>query len=303
MGNSTLAIFRMSVWFRYAVAIAGFALAIGATAPSWAQAIAPAPVNPQAAPAVESTPLEPSVTVERAAGAGITWSVVNRFRLFRGERDFRGHAEAAQGRAVLEAEHAVAAGRGGGGWARDMGGRLCLDRIGQIADQCVRDDVAENYLNPADHAIEVQLAGILPPAATCTWSFGPEGDAVPTTASAECGAPVRTRVPYGKPTKVTVDLTTPGEPVRRATADIAVRDLLIAGLGDSVASGDGNPDRPVALADEGFCFRRFLGPRRAEYFRPGRVGFSGARACDADNPPAATARSERARRSPPWITP
>jgi hypothetical protein len=67
----------MSVWFRYAVAIAGFALAICAAAPSWAQAITP-PVNPQAAPAVESTPLEPSVTVEPATGVGITWSVVNR---------------------------------------------------------------------------------------------------------------------------------------------------------------------------------------------------------------------------------
>ena len=50
-----------------------------------------------------------------------------------------------------------------------------------------------------------------------------------------------------------------------------MRDLLIAGLGDSIAAGEGNPDRPVALSDEGFCFRRFLaraqrvlpaGPRR-----------------------------------------
>jgi hypothetical protein len=75
----------------------------------------------------------------------------------------------------------------------------------------------------------------------------------------------------------------PGEPVRRASADIAVRDLLIAGLGDSIASGDGNPDRPVALADDGFCFRRFGAAGAAEYFRPTRAGFSGDRACDGDN--------------------
>jgi hypothetical protein len=272
----------MSVWLRCAIATAGFVLALGSVAPGWAQAIAPAPVNPQAAPAVESAPLEPSVTVEPATGAAITWSVVNRFRLFRSERDFRRHADAAQGRTVLEAEQALAAATDGGGWARDVIGRLCLDHIGQIADQCVRDDVGENYLNPADHAIEVRLAGILPPGATCTWRFGPEGDAASTTASAECGAPVRTRVPYGKPTNVTVDLTTPGEPVRRATADIAVRDLVIAGLGDSIASGDGNPDRPVALSDEGFCFRRFALAGNAEYFRPGRVGFSGDKACGGD---------------------
>jgi hypothetical protein len=280
-GNSTLAKFWMSVWFRCAIAAAGFALALGAAAPSWAQAIAP-PVNPQAAPAVEPAPLEPGVTVEPASGVAITWSVVNRFRLFRSERDFRRHAEAAQGRTVLEAEQALAASTDGAGWARDVMGRLCLDRIGQFADQCVRDEVTENYLNPADHAIEVQLAGILAPGATCTWSFSPEGDAVPKTASAECSAPVRTRVPYGKPTRVTVDLAAPGEPVRRATADIAVRDLLIAGLGDSIASGDGNPDRPVALSDEGFCFRRFAPAGNAQYFRPGRVGFSGDKACDVD---------------------
>src|SRR5215467_12514708 len=271
----------MSVWFRCAIAAAGFALALGAAAPSWAQAIAP-PVNPQAAPAVEPAPLEPGVTVEPASGVAITWSVVNRFRLFRSERDFRRHAEAAQGRTVLEAEQALEAATDGAGWARDVMGRLCLDRIGQVADQCVRDEVGENYLNPADHAIEVRLAGILPPGATCTWSFDPEGDAVPTTASVECSAPVRTRAPYGKPTKVTVDLTTPGEPVRRATADIAVRDLLIAGLGDSIASGDGNPDRPIALSDEGFCFRRFVTAGGAQYFRPGRIGFSGDKTCDGD---------------------
>src|SRR5262249_38753834 len=153
---------------------------------------------------------------------------VNRFRLFRDERDFRRHAEAAQGRTVLEAEQALAAATDGSGWARDIIGRLCLDRVGQISDRCVRDDVAEDYLNPADHNIEVRLAGIFPSGAACAWSFSPEGDAAPSTASAECSASVRTRVPYGKPTKVTVDLTAPGETPRRASADIMVRDLLIA---------------------------------------------------------------------------
>ncbi len=275
-------VLSMSFRLRFVVVAAGLGLAICANSQTWAQVIAPAPVNPQAVPAVESAPLEPGVTVEPATSVAITWSVVNRFRLFRDERDFRRHAEAAQGRTVLEAEQALAAATDGGGWARDITGRLCLDRIGQIADQCVRDEVGENYLNPADHNIEVRLAGILPPGATCTWSFGPEGDAAPGTASADCSAPVRTRVLYGKPTKVTVDLTTPGETARRATADIAVRDLLIAGLGDSIASGDGNPDRPVALSDEGFCFRRFALATNAEYFRPGRDGFSGDRACDGD---------------------
>jgi lysophospholipase L1-like esterase len=270
---------RMSVWLRYAIAAAGLVLNICASSPGWAQATEPAPVEPQPAPAVETAPLES--TVEPATGVAITWSVVNRFRLFRDERDFRRHAEAAQGRTVLEAEQSLAAATDGNGWARDIMGRLCLDRLGQIADQCVRDEVREDYLNPTDHNVEVRLTGILPDGATCTWSFGPEGAAA-GRAGTECDAPVRTRVPYGKPAKVTVDIAVPGEAVRRATTDIAVRDLLIAGLGDSIASGDGNPDRPVALADAGFCFRRFGLAGNSQYFRPGRVGFSGDKACDGD---------------------
>jgi hypothetical protein len=283
---------------RCAAASTGVAVVLCAQSPSLAQAIAPAPVNPQADPAVESAPLP--VTVEPATGIAITWSVVNRFRLFRDERDFRRHADAAQGRTVLEAEQALAAATDGRGWARDIIGRLCLDRVGQIADQCVRDGVREDYVDPADHGIEAGLTGIFPPGTTCTWSFGTEGEAAFSTVSAQCDAPVRRRVPYGKPTQVMVDIAAPGEAVRRATGDVAVRDLLIAGLGDSIASGDGNPDRPVALSDEGFCFRRFALAANAEYFRPGRAGFPGDRACDGD-PGIATDFPAWARLSARWM--
>src|SRR6202008_120071 len=46
-------------------------------------------------------------------------------------------------------------------------------------------------------------------------------------------------------------------------------------------SGEGNPDRPVALADEGFCFRSYLGTAAAQYYRPSRAGYKGGRACEA----------------------
>jgi lysophospholipase L1-like esterase len=60
-----------------------------------------------------------------------------------------------------------------------------------------------------------------------------------------------------------------------------VRDILIAGLGDSIASGEGNPDRPIALSDEGFCFRYYLGSAAAQYYRPSRGSYKGGRACEA----------------------
>jgi lysophospholipase L1-like esterase len=296
----TLMVPGMSASFRSVAAAAGLVLAVCANSSGWAQE--PTPVRPQTAPAIEAAPAEPQTAVEPATGVAIIWAVTNRFRLFRDVRDFRSHAEATRGRTVLEAEQALAAATDGGGWARNMIGRLCLDRIGEIADQCVRDGARENYLNPSDHRVEVQLTGLVPTGATCTWSFVPEGAAAPAAISAECSAPVTTRVPYGKPTMVTVDLAAPGEAVRRAAATIAVRDLLIAGLGDSIASGDGNPDRPVALSDEGFCFRRFALAANAEFFRPGRAGFSGDKACDGDQI-ASNDRPEWARLSARWMSP
>jgi hypothetical protein len=270
----------MSVRSCFFVAATSLALATGAGSPGLAQAVAPAPAP---APVVEPVPVDPPPAVEPATGVAIAWSVANRFRLFRDESDFHRHVDAMQGRTVLEAEQALAIATDGRGWARDAVGRLCLDGAGQIEDQCLRDGVRENYLNPADHGIEVRLTGAVPPGAACAWTFETEGDAAGRTVNADCGAPVKMRVRHGRPTRITADLAAPGEPVRRATADVVVRDLLIAGLGDSIASGDGNPDRPVALADNGFCFRRFAPGGAAEYFRPGRAGFSGNRTCDGDS--------------------
>jgi hypothetical protein len=228
----------------------------------------------------DAAPAQLAPAVEPATGVIIAWEVMNRFRLFRDERDFRRHVEAESGRSVLEAEQDLAEASEGRGWARDMVVRLCLDAVGQIADPCTRDGVRESYLAPADHRIEVRASGEIATGAVCTWTFA-DGDATPRVINADCSAPVSVRARYGRSTTATVDIAVPGEPIRRAMEEFAVRDLLIAGLGDSVASGDGNPDRPVALTDDGFCFRRFDAARQTEFFRPGRVGFKGDRSCDS----------------------
>ena len=273
--------------------LAIIALVAGANGIARTQAQTPEP-NP--APAIEP-PAEPAV--EPATGVVITWEVMNRFRLFRDDRDFRRHVDAQSGRSVLNAEQDLAEATEGRGWARDMVVRLCLDAIGQVVDQCLRDGVRENYLTPADHRVEAKLTGTVPPQAACAWTFG-DGDGQPRTLNADCGEPVSLRARYGRPTMATVDITVAGEPIRRATGEIAVRDLLIAGLGDSVASGDGNPDRTVAVADEGFCFRRLDAAARVEYFRPSRVGFRGVRACGFGS--VDTDRSAWAQLSARWMS-
>ena len=248
----------------------------------------------QAAAQAALQPAEPATDVH------VDWQVKNRFRLFRDEKDFNRHLAATSGRTILEAEQTLAQETDGRGWARDMVTRLCLDGAGRIVEACVRDGVRESYLTPADHRVAVRLTGAVPPDATCAWSFD-NGENPPQTLNASCGEDVNLRARYGKTTAITVDITTSSGPPRRATGAIAVRDLLIAGIGDSIAAGEGDPDRPVALADDGFCFRNFGSTGQTEYFRPGRVGFNGDKACDMARDPG-TNMAQWSRLSARWLS-
>ena len=218
---------------------------------------------------------------QTAGGYGplqISWEVRNRFRLFREERDFLLHAESGRGRSVLAAEQALAMQSDGRGWARNTVNRLCIDLAGRVSEPCTRDNVKESYLTPIDHPVVVRLTGPVPVGATCAWTFD-DGDG-PQTSTFDCAEPVNLRVRYGRTTVATVDVSS-SEGSQRVSTEIAVRDIFIAGLGDSVASGEGNPDRPIALSDEGFCFRSYLGTAAAQYYRPSRAGYKGGRACEA----------------------
>ncbi|MGY3606207.1 MULTISPECIES: hypothetical protein [unclassified Bradyrhizobium] len=209
----------------------------------------------------------------------ISWEVRNRFRLFREERDFLLQTEAGRGRSVLAAEQALELQSDGRGWARNTVNRLCIDLAGRVNEPCTRDNVKESYLTPTDHPITVRLVGPIPVGATCAWSFD-DGDG-PQTSAFDCAEPVNLRVRYGRTTMATVDVSAGSDPAQRVSTEIAVRDIFIAGLGDSIASGEGNPDRPIALAEEGFCFRSYLGTAGEQYYRPSRAGYKGGRACEA----------------------
>jgi lysophospholipase L1-like esterase len=209
----------------------------------------------------------------------ISWEVRNRFRLFREERDFQLH-ESARGRSILASEQALELQSDGRGWARNMVNRLCIDLVGRVSEPCTRDSVKESYLTPVDHPVTVRLAGQIPVGATCAWSID-DGEGPPRQTTLDCAEPLNFRARYGRPTATSVDVSSgPDAPVRVAT-EIMVRDIFIAGLGDSIASGEGNPDRPVGLSDEGFCFRSYLGTAGAQYYRPSRAGYKGGRACEA----------------------
>ena len=225
-------------------------------------------------------PVRPAIAQTNAAAPmQISWEVRNRFRLFREERDFQLHVDAAKSGGILAAEQALELQSDGRGWARNVVNRLCIDLQGRVSEPCTRDNVKENYLTPSDHAITVRLTGEVPVGATCAWSFDDGGGAQQSTL--DCAEPVNLRVRYGRQTVASVDVSAGADASQHLSTEIGVRDILIAGLGDSIASGEGNPDRPIALADDGFCFRYYLGTAAAQYFRPSRAGYKGGRACEA----------------------
>jgi lysophospholipase L1-like esterase len=233
----------------------------------------------------------------------IEWEVRNRFRLFRSAADFQRHVTAYRAGSLLAAERRLARETDGRGWAQDMVERLCVDSTGTLLETCQRDGERENYLAPKDHVVLVQLAGAVPPDATCNWSFD-DGTIPPQQVNNTCSEQVQVRVRYGKPTIAAVGITRPDRSVESVSTEIVVRDLLIAGIGDSVAAGEGNPDRAIELADEGFCYRRFFGTGLSEYFRPSRAGFTGDKACGESpvGPDPATV-ADWVSRSARWMSP
>lgn len=237
------------------------------------------------------------------AGTGnfqIAWEVKNRFRLFRHETDFLRMAAASRGDGILAAEHRLERDSDGEGWAKDVVGALCLDVYGDLVDTCDRDGEKESYLSPRDYPVGVTLAGSLPAGVTCAWSFD-DGSGPARQLNAPCDQEVRLRVRAGRTTVATVDVPLGDGTAQRVAKDIVVHDLLIAGLGDSIAAGEGNPDRAVEL-DGGFCFRRFFRTGASQYFRPSRAGYADDRSCE-NGPSSPAAARDWAKHGARWMNP
>jgi hypothetical protein len=238
------------------------------------------------------------------SGAGdfhVIWEVKNRFRLFRREADFLRLAAASRGDGVLAAEQRLERDTQGLGWAKDVVGNLCLDSSGNLLQTCDRDGEKENYLAPRDHRIGVTISGTAPQGANCSWTFD-DGQSALRQNDAPCEGEIVLRVPYGRVTVATVDIPLGDGTAQRLVAEIAVRDVLIAGLGDSIAAGEGNPDKAVEL-EGGFCFKRFLrGSAGGQYFRPSRAGYNEDRSCE-NGPSSSAAASDWARHGARWMNP
>jgi hypothetical protein len=232
----------------------------------------------------------------------IVWEVKNRFRLFRNENDFLRQVAASRGDGVLAAEDRLERDTAGLGWAKDVVNNLCIDATGNLMQTCARDGQSESYLAPRDHPVGLSISGDVPQGASCVWSFD-DGEGSLKQDTEPCEQEIKLRVRYGRTTVATVDIPLGDGTAQRVVSEIAVRDVLIAGLGDSIAAGEGNPDKAVQL-EGGFCFKRFLsaGGGRGQYFRPSRAGYNDDRSCEngTSTPAAAKDWAEHGAR---WMNP
>ncbi|HET6389117.1 hypothetical protein [Hyphomicrobium sp.] len=216
-----------------------------------------------------------SVLAPDRAEAGapvITWRLENPFRFFTDPHDtevhratFRSLGPAGRTSPVLAAEHALQS-RDRDGWAASMYRKTCWN------NNRFKCDAYDDYINPSNHAVFVQLTGIEDASAlSCRWLTAPRGDAKNPRGDVitqPCSEQARFVVPYPGGMMVTVEIG--GREVAKSL--IKVRDILVAGMGDSFASGEGNPDRAVRFSRERSADYSTIGLTSGLTGYPARIG-------------------------------
>lgn len=143
-----------------------------------------------------------------------------------------------------------------------MGDATCWDSVAQSYRGC-RSDAAGigtdgGYIEPQHHYVTIRIAGAAA-GAQCTLAIDTPpspgygflaGNAktrsIETAVAAiACADAATLRIPYGASFTVSGDAD--GEAL--SPVEIKVRDIMIASIGDSFASGEGNPDLPAVLDD------------------------------------------------------
>ena len=182
----------------------------------------------------------------------ITWRVENSFRFFTDAADTEVHRATYEAlppadrlqRPVLAAEQQLSR-RHEAGWAATMFRDTCWN-VSTNRFECDDDGT---YINPKSHRVIATIEGVdEAERLDCTWLTAPLGGNNPRgeAITQPCSAPASFEVPYPDGASVSVEIG--GRTV--ATTQVRVRDLLVVGMGDSIASGEGNPDIPVRFSRE-----------------------------------------------------
>src|SRR5580765_1095416 len=182
----------------------------------------------------------------------IVWQVENPFRFFLDPADTQVHRATWLSLSDVERKHPVQSAeralseRHPDGWSTFTFAKTCWD--GTRNRYACRERA--DYINPKSHTVLARLEG-LEDAQTvdCSWLTSPQGQARGPRKKAvtlPCDTPVQLNVPY--PTGAWISVEIGGSQVAETAA--TVTDLFIVGMGDSFASGEGNPDVPVRFSPE-----------------------------------------------------
>ncbi len=191
---------------------------------------------------------------ETVGAPEISWRVENPFRFFNDPADTEVHRATyaaltpeQKKQPILAAEQALGS-RLEEGWAASMYRKTCWNWTNSTF-AC--GDSKQPYVDPAEHAIIAELRGLQEAegqsTVECRWSFRKTGaKTAKAIATQSCAEPVKVDVPYPAGGELRVEV---GD---RTIAETGVRvtDLLVAGMGDSFGSGEGNPDIPVRFSRE-----------------------------------------------------
>lgn len=180
----------------------------------------------------------------------INWRVENPFRFFSDPADTDVHRATfaaldteEKTSPILSAEHALGA-REKDGWAARMYRKSCWN---WAANRFTCSEGGD-YINPTSHTVVAEPTGIEEGEIECTWLTAPKGGKQGRGEALKqpCSEPAKFDIPY--PDGATLSLEVGGVEVART--EVKVIDLFIVGMGDSFASGEGNPDVPVRLSAE-----------------------------------------------------
>ena len=147
------------------------------------------------------------------------------------------------------------------GWAAQTLSDTCYDRNSRprrYSAQCERTyswgRAREDYVLPEAHTVTIwipaeKLEGVT---GDCNWSWRPRRDGGKVESKKQACANKLTiaRVPYSRDAAtsgVSVAVTLP-DGSQLAERNVVVEDVFIVALGDSFASGESNPDRPVQFS-------------------------------------------------------
>ncbi len=190
-------------------------------------------------------------TPHPALANGIEWQLENPFRLFSTPALLEPHRQAYdhlklqnQKPDVLSIERHLSA-RTPQGWARSAFTMTCWHLVSHRHEAC--GDVYD-YVNPRQHRISARVPRAADVSEPCRWVFRADGtqNAPHEPIVKPCSEAISLDVPYPGGGQLTVSSGS----LELARAKIKIRDVLIAGVGDSFASADGNPDYPVAWYDD-----------------------------------------------------